>query len=98
MVKRKAEGSPCFVPNTEAPDLECNLPKDSSHPEPETLVADSTGSEITGETTNCHVSQSPATVADEGEEVAKRSGHLSGPHLRESAKGQHILGNIFFAL
>ena len=72
MVKRKAECSPCLVPDTELPGPECDLPKDSSHPAVEMLVAGPTEVEVAGEATTCHVSQSPATVADEENGVADR--------------------------
>ena len=71
MVKRKAECSTGFIPGTEESDPKCEPPKELTNPKPTTLIACPTGSEIPGETTNCHVPPLPANVAEEGGEVAE---------------------------
>ena len=71
MVKRKAECSPGFIPDTEESGPECELPKELTNLEPMSLIAVPIGSHISGETTNYHVLPLPANVAEEGGEVVE---------------------------
>ena len=70
MVKRKVEFNPEVVQGTERSDLRAGLTTKPDHSEPSSSTSDPTGEGTHGGPSVSHVGPAPATVAEEGKDVA----------------------------